>query len=140
MDIVRSMSEPMHELPDSIELTREEYRLQHAALEATLDVLDRFPEADQDAATRRQVQTAPRILLRRSGPSSTSSTMSKLVAMETLREATLTLGQAARRLGMTIDGVLQLIYDGTLPAMPEGASGRLLVKSADVERVRQRTT
>lgn len=62
------MSEPMHELPDSIELIREEYRLQHAALEAALDVLDRFPEADQDATTRRQVETALRILLRRIWP------------------------------------------------------------------------
>lgn len=66
--------------------------------------------------------------------------MSRLVAMEALQDAMLTLGQAARRLGMTVDGVLQLIYDGKLPAMPESASGRLLVESADVERVRQRTT
>lgn len=66
--------------------------------------------------------------------------MSRLVAMEALQEATLTLGQAARRLGMTVDGVLQLIYDGELPAVPEGASGRLLVKNADVERLRQRAT
>lgn len=41
---------------------------------------------------------------------------------------------------MTVDGVLQLVYDGELPAVPEGASGRLLVKSTDVERVRHRTT
>jgi hypothetical protein len=60
--------------------------------------------------------------------------------MEAVQEATLTLGQAARRLGMTVGGVLQLIYDGELPAVPERASGRLLVNGADVERIRQRTS
>jgi hypothetical protein len=43
------MSEPIHELPESIELTREEYRSQHAALEAALDLLDRFPDATRAA-------------------------------------------------------------------------------------------
>jgi hypothetical protein len=42
-------------------------------------------------------------------------------------------------LGMTVDGVFQLIYDGELPAMPERASGRLLV-GADVERIRRRSS
>ncbi|QBI18477.1 hypothetical protein ER308_02110 [Egibacter rhizosphaerae] len=62
------MSEPMHELPESIVLPREEYRLQHAALEAALDVFDRFPEVDQGGAARRQVETALRVLLRRIWP------------------------------------------------------------------------
>lgn len=48
-------------------------------------------------------------------------------------QATLTLGEAARHLDMAVDGVLQLIYDGTLPAVPERATGRLLVEGADVE-------
>lgn len=65
---VRGTFEPMHEFPDSIELPREKYRLQHAALEAALDVLDRYPEADQEDAARRQVETALRVLLRRIWP------------------------------------------------------------------------
>jgi hypothetical protein len=40
------MPEPLHERPASIALTREEYRVQHAALEVALDVLDRFPATD----------------------------------------------------------------------------------------------
>lgn len=62
------MSEPLHELPDVIELTRDEYRLQHAALEAALDALDRFPEADTVGTARGQVETALRALLRRVWP------------------------------------------------------------------------
>lgn len=65
---VQRMSEPMHELPDSIELTRDEYRLQHTALEATLDVLDRFPQADPGDTARTPVEAALRILLRRIWP------------------------------------------------------------------------
>jgi hypothetical protein len=60
--------EPVHELPDSIELARDEYRLQHAALEAALDLLDRFPEADPTDAARGQVEMALRTLLRRIWP------------------------------------------------------------------------
>lgn len=62
------MPEPIHELPDSIELPREEYRRHHAALEAALDVLDRFPEADPAGTARQQVETALRALLRRIWP------------------------------------------------------------------------
>lgn len=63
--------------------------------------------------------------------------MSRLVAMDAVQEVTLTLGQAARRLRTSVDEALQLIYDGRLPAVPERASGRLLVDSADVERIRE---
>ena len=59
------MAEPVHDLPESIELTRDEYRVQHAALESALDVLDRFPETDADGRVRRQIETALRTLLRR---------------------------------------------------------------------------
>ena len=62
------MPEPLHELPDSIELTRSEYRVQHAALEAALDALDRFPTTDADGAVRAQIETALRGLLRRIWP------------------------------------------------------------------------
>ena len=62
------MPEPIHQFPDSIELTREEYRLQHAALEAALDVLDRVPEADPGHTARRLVEAALRNLLRRIWP------------------------------------------------------------------------
>lgn len=57
--------------------------------------------------------------------------------MGTVQEATLTLGEAARRLGTTVDAVLQLVYDGTLPAVAEHATGRLLVNGDDVDRFRQ---
>lgn len=57
--------------------------------------------------------------------------------METVQDATLTLGEAARRLGRTVDEALQLVYDGELPAVPDRATGRLLVDAADVERLRR---
>lgn len=62
------MPEPIHELPESIELRREEYRLQHAALEIALDVLDRAPQADPSRMARRQVEAALRTLLRHVWP------------------------------------------------------------------------
>lgn len=62
------MAAPLHELPDSIELTRDEHRLQHAALEAALDVLDRFPDTDVAGIVRAQVEAALRGLLRRIWP------------------------------------------------------------------------
>jgi hypothetical protein len=58
----------VYELPNEIVLTREEYRLQHAALEAALDVLDRLPGADIDGAVRHQIETALQMLLRRIWP------------------------------------------------------------------------
>ena len=57
--------------------------------------------------------------------------------MGTVQEATLTLGEAARRLGTTVDALLRLIYDGELAATPELTSGRLLVAGRDLERFRQ---
>ncbi len=57
--------------------------------------------------------------------------------MGTVQEATLTLGEAARRLGTTVDALLQMIYDGELAAIPEPTSGRLLVASRDLERLRR---
>jgi hypothetical protein len=62
------MASPVHELPEEIVLTREAYRLQHAALEAALDVLDRLPAADVDGVVRRQVENALQMLLRRIWP------------------------------------------------------------------------
>lgn len=62
------MGGPIHELPDSIELSREEYRLQHAALEASLDLLDRFPASDPQGEVREQVESALKGLLRRIWP------------------------------------------------------------------------
>lgn len=46
----------------------DEYRTQHAALEAALDILDRFLDSDPDGDVRRQVESALKILLRRIGP------------------------------------------------------------------------
>lgn len=55
--------------------------------------------------------------------------------MGTVQEATLTLGEAARRLETTVDAVLQLVYEGHLPATPDPATGRLLVRSGDLDRL-----
>jgi hypothetical protein len=52
--------------------------------------------------------------------------------MGTVQEATITLGEAARRADMTVDALLALIYDGQLPAAPDPATGRLLVKASDL--------
>lgn len=58
----------MHELPDTIELSRDDDRTQHAALEAAPDLLDRFPHTDPDGTVRRQVEPALRMLLGRIWP------------------------------------------------------------------------
>ena len=62
------MSPPVHELPEEIVLTREEYRLQHAALEAALDVLDRVPGTAVENAALGPIEAALRSLLRRIWP------------------------------------------------------------------------
>lgn len=62
------MGAALHEFPESIELTREEYRAQHAALEAALDIVDRFPEVDLDGDVRSLAQAALRTLLARIWP------------------------------------------------------------------------
>jgi hypothetical protein len=55
--------------------------------------------------------------------------------MGSVQEATITLGEAARRLGTTVDGLLELIYDGRLHATPDPATGRLLVSPKDLANV-----
>ena len=50
-----------------------------------------------------------------------------------VQEATITLGEAARRLGTTVDALLQLIYGGQLHATPDSATGRLLVSPKDLD-------
>jgi excisionase family DNA binding protein len=67
--------------------------------------------------------------------SSTSRT--RLIVMGTVQEATITLGEAARRLGITVDALLELIYEGRLSATPDQATGRLLVRSSDLEQLRR---
>jgi excisionase family DNA binding protein len=61
----------------------------------------------------------------------------RLVDMGAVQEATITLGEAARRLGITVDALLELIYDGRLIATADPATGRLLVKSDDLEYLEQ---
>lgn len=56
--------------------------------------------------------------------------------MDTSAAEQLPLGEVARRLGVGLNAVLELIYDGRLPAMVDRSSGRLLVDEADVERVK----
>jgi hypothetical protein len=58
--------------------------------------------------------------------------------MGTVQEATLTLGEAARRAGTTVDALLTLIYDGRLPATPDPSTGRLLVRASDLEQLPHR--
>jgi hypothetical protein len=67
----------------------------------------------------------------------TSTSRIRLVAMGTVQEATITLGEAARRLDTTVDALLELIYEGRLKAMPDPATGRLFVKSDDLAELRQ---
>jgi len=62
------MAEPMHEPPDSIRLTRADYRVLHAALEAALHVLDRSPDSDPDGRARRRAEAGLNLLLRRIWP------------------------------------------------------------------------
>lgn len=50
----------------------------------------------------------------------------------TVQEATITLGEAARRADTTVDALLTLIYDGRLAAVPDPSTGRLLVKARDL--------
>jgi hypothetical protein len=61
-----------------------------------------------------------------------STTRIRLVAMGSVQEATMTLGEAARRADTTVDALLTLIYDGRLPAVPDPSTGRLLVKAGDL--------
>jgi hypothetical protein len=62
------MPDAIHDLPESIALTREEYRVQHAALEAALDVLDRFPATDPAGTVRALIEAALQGLLRKIWP------------------------------------------------------------------------
>jgi hypothetical protein len=47
----------------------------------------------------------------------------------------ITLGEAARRVGTTVDALLELIYRGQLHATPDPATGRLLVSPQDLADV-----
>lgn len=79
-DTVRHMSEPVHELPDSIELGREEYRVQHSALEAALDLLDRIPERMPTArSVPRSKQPYVRCCAKSGRTSMNSTTATRLV-------------------------------------------------------------
>jgi excisionase family DNA binding protein len=53
--------------------------------------------------------------------------------MGSIQEATITLGEAARRLRITVGALLELIYDGRLPATPDPSTGRLLIKPSDLD-------
>jgi hypothetical protein len=131
------MVSSLHELPEEIVLAREEYRLQHAALEAALDLLDRMPGAMSTERSALRSRPPSRCCCDGSGHTSMSSTIRiRLVEMGAIQEATITLGEAARRLGITVDALLELVYDGRLTAKPDPATGRLLVKSDDLAQLR----
>lgn len=55
--------------------------------------------------------------------------------MATSEAKTLTLGEAARRLGTTIGALLERIYDGELPATPDRQRARLLLDEQEVDRM-----
>ena len=63
----------------------------------------------------------------------TSATRNRLVDMASVQEATITIGEAARRLGTTVGELLELIYDGQLHATADPATGRLLVRPQDLD-------
>jgi hypothetical protein len=55
--------------------------------------------------------------------------------MGAVQEATVTVPEAARRLGRPVEDVLDLIYSRMLPATAERASGRLLIRPEDLDRI-----
>lgn len=58
--------------------------------------------------------------------------------METPRESTLTLGEAAHRLDMAIDELLELVYSQQVPGRLQPDTGRLLLEERDVEQLERR--
>lgn len=62
------MTGPIHELPQSILLEREEYRGQHDALEIALDLLDQHSEIDRDGRAREALLMALSVLLHKIWP------------------------------------------------------------------------
>lgn len=50
---------------------------------------------------------------------------------------TLTLGEAARRLGTTVGALLERIYRGEVSAIPDRERTRLLLDERDVDRMVQ---
>ena len=58
--------------------------------------------------------------------------------MALARKELLSLGEAARTLGMDIDDLLELVYSREVPAMLAPTTERLLLTAADVERLRVR--
>jgi excisionase family DNA binding protein len=58
--------------------------------------------------------------------------------MKTSERRTLTAGEAARQLGLTIDAVLDLVYRGEITAAVERTSGRLMIDESALDRWRSR--
>lgn len=56
--------------------------------------------------------------------------------MTPVQEERLTVPAAARRLGMSVEALLDVIYSGQVPAELEPETGRLLLDHRDVERLR----
>ncbi len=56
--------------------------------------------------------------------------------MTPVQEERLTVPEAARRLGMSVEALLDVIYSGDVPAKLETETGRLLLDHRDVDRLR----
>jgi hypothetical protein len=65
----------------------------------------------------------------------TSMTMDRLGLMTTTQDDRLTVAEAARRLDMDVDAVLELVYSNKLPARVESSTGRVMLGRDDVNRV-----
>lgn len=59
----------------------------------------------------------------------------RLVNMDAAGEGRLTLGEAAHRLGMDIDELLEMVYSQRLPAGLQQHTGRLLIGERVVEQL-----
>jgi len=55
--------------------------------------------------------------------------------MATRQDDRLTVAEAARRLDMDVDAVLELVYSNKLPADVESSTGRVMLGRDDVNRV-----
>lgn len=56
-----------------------------------------------------------------------------MTAMRAAEEKTLTVGEAARRLNVTVEALLEVVYSGRLPARADAASGRMLINEVDLQ-------
>lgn len=66
----------------------------------------------------------------------TSMTTGRLTPVST-PQSSVTVAEAARRLGLDMEAVLELVYSHQLPAAFEAATGRIRLAGDEVERLRR---